>query len=112
MALTLESTGALELDRDLQPAGTLTTDIGGVGPAVEALAAAGWIRAKDAHTIKAVLTGLSPRGAGGKARLPVSLHDRFVHIGPFRLMALPALVWLGDQRRPNQTTEAAPAIRQ
>jgi len=114
-AVSVDTSGALELDRDLQPAGTLTTAVTGFGPAVEALAAAGWIRAKDVHTVKAVLTGLSPRGAGGGppvARLPISLHDRFVHVGPFRLMPLPALVWLGDQRMPNQTTEAAPAIRQ
>ncbi len=112
--VTVDTAGALELDRDLQPAGTLNTEVAGFGPAVEALAAAGWIRAKDVHTVKAVLAGLSPRGAGGPptVKLPVSLHDRFVHVGPFRLMPLPALVWLGDQRMPNQSTEAAPAIRQ
>ena len=113
--VSVDTTGALELDRNLQPAGSLNTELTGFGPAVEALAANGWIRAKDVHTIKAVLGGLAPRsGPGGQpvVKLPISLHDRFVHIGPFRLTALPALIWAGDQRMPNQTTEAAPAIRQ
>ena len=114
-AVTVDTNGALELDRALQPAGTLNTEISGFGEAVDALVAGGWIRAKDAHTVNSVLTGLSPRaGSGGKQaiKLPVSLHDRFVHLGPFRLIPLPQLVWQGGQRMPNQTTEAPPAIRQ
>ena len=113
--VTISTTGALELDRALQPAGTLNSEIAGFGEAVDALVTSGWIRAKDAHTVKAVLTGLSPRVVnGGKPaiKLPVSLHDRFVHLGPFRLIPLPQMVWEGGQRIPNQTTEAPPAIRQ
>ncbi|MEI7606966.1 MAG: DUF2125 domain-containing protein [Rhodospirillaceae bacterium] len=112
--VSVRTTGALELDRDLQPVGSLPTEIAGFGPAVEALAAAGWIRAKDVPTIKAVLSGLSPRSGGGPAtaKLPLSLRERFVQVGPFRVARLPAVVWSGDQRIPNQTTEAAPATRQ
>ncbi|MEI6559194.1 MAG: DUF2125 domain-containing protein [Rhodospirillaceae bacterium] len=114
--VTVDTSGALELDRDLQPTGSLATSVAGFGPAVDALAAAGWLRPKDVHGIKAVLTGLSPRREGGDgkpvAKLPISLHDRFVHVGPFRLVPLPAVVWLGAQWVPNQTTEAPPAIRQ
>ncbi len=123
-ALSVETTGALELDRELQPTGSLTTEVTGFVPALEALAATGWIRPKDAQTFQAVLTGFAhrrdskdltlPRETKDKAvvKLPVSLHDHFVHIGPFRLTPLPVVVWLGDQRMPNQTTEAPPAIRQ
>ena len=113
--VTVETTGTLQHDHDLQPTGTLTTDVAGFAPAVDALAADGWIRTKDVHTIKAVLTGLAPRrgdGAAATVRLPLSLHDRFVHVGPFRVMPLPAVVWFGGQSNPNQTTEATPAIRQ
>ena len=113
--VTMTTTGALQLDHDLQPTGALTTDVTGFGSAVDSLAAAGWIRAKDVHTIKAVLTGLSPRrgdGAAASLRLPLALHDRFVHVGPFRVMPLPTMVWFAAQSSPNHTTEAAPAIRQ
>ncbi len=111
--VTVESTGALELDRDLQPVGSIKAEVAGFGAAVDALVAGGWVRAKDSHTLKAVLSGLAPHGgARPVVKLPISLHDHFLHVGPFRLAPVPTLVWLGDQRRPNQTTEAPPAIRQ
>jgi hypothetical protein len=61
--------------------------------------AAGWIKAKAGQTVSAVLTGLVERPEGAPpppnptARIPISLHDRFVHIGPFRLAPLPPVVW-------------------
>jgi hypothetical protein len=95
--LRLAAEGTLALDRDLQPQGALSAEITGFAPALDALAAAGLIRPKDAGTAKAVLGGLTQKGANGSGgappRIPVSMHDRALYIGPFRLMPLPLLVW-------------------
>ena len=98
--LTLGAEGTLKLDRDLQPEGGLTAEIAGFGPAIDALIAAGWVKAKQGQTAKAIFNGLAPRrdGANGRdaeptARIPVSLHDHFLHLGPFRLLSLPIVVW-------------------
>ncbi len=97
--LALGAEGWLGLDGDLQPVGVLNAEIAGYNQAIDALVAAGWIKPKNAQTAKAVLTGLAPRPQGAPvsdtptAHIPLSLHDRFVHVGPFRLLPLPPLVW-------------------
>ncbi len=97
--LALDAKGTLALDRDLQPEGALTAEISGFGEAIDTLVATGWIKPKNAQTAKAILTGLSPRAEGEAppanptARLPISVHQHFVHIGPFRLAPLPLVVW-------------------
>ena len=91
--------GPLALDRDLQPMGALTAEITGFAQAIDTLVAAGWVKPKQGQTAKAVLIGLSPRregeplAANPTAKLPISLHDRYVHLGPFRLAPLPAVIW-------------------
>jgi hypothetical protein len=98
-ALTLGAEGSLGLDQSLQPAGTLVAEVEGFDVAVDELAAAGWIKPKNVKTTKAVLAGLTQKTEGGVpsdnpiAKIPLSLHDRFVHVGPFRLMPLPPVVW-------------------
>jgi len=98
-ALALGAEGTLALDRELQPIGALTAEITGFAPAIDTLVATGWVKAKQGQTAKAVLAGLSPRKIGEPppanptAKLPISLHDRFVHLGPFRLLPLPRVEW-------------------
>lgn len=98
-SLTLGAEGTLALDRDLQPVGALTAQVAGFVQAIDTLVAAGWVKPKQGQTAKAVLGGLSPRREGEPApanptaKLPISLHDRFVHLGPFRLAPLPMVVW-------------------
>ena len=98
-ALTLGAEGTLGLDQGLQPAGTLVAEVAGFDTAIDELAAAGWIKPKNVQTTKAMLAGLTQKTEGGvpsdtpMARIPLSLHDRFVHVGPFRLMPLPPVVW-------------------
>jgi hypothetical protein len=97
--LVLAANGTLALDRDLQPIGALTAEITGFAPAIDALVATGWVKPKEGQAVKAVLTGLVPRHQGAAlptdptARIPVSIHDGFIHVGPFRLAPLPAIPW-------------------
>lgn len=99
--LALGAEGTLTLDRDLQPQCALTTEITGFGAAIDTLVAAGWVKPNQGQTAKAVLTGLTPRREGEPppanptAKLPISIQHRFVHVGPFRLVPLPTVVW-GD----------------
>jgi hypothetical protein len=100
-ALALGTEGTLALDRDLQPMGALTAELTGFAAAIDTLVATGWVKAKQGQTAKTVLAGLSPRKPGelpasaatATVKLPISLHDRFVHLGPFRLVPLPAVIW-------------------
>ncbi len=97
--LALGAEGTLALDHDLQPTGTLTAEVAGFGAAIDALVAAGWVKPKNAQTAKAVLAGFAQQPEGAQreadptAKIPISLHDRFIHVGPFRLAPLPPVVW-------------------
>ncbi|MEI6986232.1 MAG: DUF2125 domain-containing protein [Rhodospirillaceae bacterium] len=97
--LGLGAEGSLGLDQILQPIGALTTEVTGVGAAIDAMVATGWVKAKQGHTVKSVLTGLMPHGEGKALlpnpaiKLPLSLHDRYIHVGPFRLMQVPPVTW-------------------
>jgi hypothetical protein len=97
--LVLGAEGTLGLDRNLQPIGALTAEVTGFEQAIDGLVDAGWLKPKNALTAKAALAGLVPAPQDGRppasstVKVPLSLHDRFVHIGPFRLVPLPPLVW-------------------
>ncbi len=102
--LALGAEGTLALDRDLQPitagpSGALTVEIAGFNEAIDGLVASGWVKPKNAQTAKAVLTSLVQRPDGAPlpvnptAKISISLRDRFVHVGPFRLAPLPPILW-------------------
>ncbi|HCP00642.1 MAG: hypothetical protein CL573_08810 [Alphaproteobacteria bacterium] len=96
--LHIAGSGALALDRDLQPVGALTADIAGLDQLLDLFELAGHIRTQQAAIARIILSILTraPTDADNtKARIPVTIQNRQLSIGPVPLLRLPAITW-GD----------------
>jgi len=93
--ITVNADGTLALDKAMQPVGAFTARVEGFFEAVDALRAAGLVRARDAVTAKMVLGALSRRGEGGRPSLtvPLTLQDRRLYAGPVPLVEFPEVPW-------------------
>ncbi len=80
--------GTFALDRRLQPEGAMTVEVAGIDEVIESLTSAGAIRDLQALALKAALT----LGAGG-ARLPISLQERQLSLGPFPVFKFAPIRW-------------------
>ena len=95
--LKINTNGTLALDGGLQPIGALTAQLVGFFETIDALKRLGVVKARDAVTAKMVLGVLSrmPEG-GGPAILNLALtaQNRYLYLGPVRLLELPEIKWL------------------
>jgi hypothetical protein len=93
--LRLGAKGTLALDAALQPIGALTALIRGYDDIVDALVAAGSVRAGDAALAKLALGVLAKEGPGGTYEIsaPLTLQNGYVFLGPARLARLPVFTW-------------------
>jgi len=94
--LGLNGEGTLALDGDLQPIGAFTARISGFNAAVDTLVAARVARPEDGALAKVVLGVLakSPPGGGPKqVKLPLTLQDRVLSVGPIKLIRLRRIQW-------------------
>lgn len=100
--ITGDGTGAL--DADMQPIGAFTLRVRGFNEAIDRLKAAGIIKAHAAGLMKAVLGQLARgqksetetgdrKGAVAMLKVPLSLQDRKVYIGPVTVAEVPAVRW-------------------
>jgi hypothetical protein len=92
---TIDLDGTLALDPTMQPQGALTATVTGADEAVDAIVAAGMMEARYADFAKAVLRAIgNPDDAeGGAIRLPVTLQDRRIFVGPAPIAPLPQIDW-------------------
>lgn len=90
-ALILRADGTFALDRALQPEGAMTADIRGIDRTADQLIAAGVIDARAAFAARVANRALSFRG--GSAKLPLSIQDRKLYMGPVPLLRLNAVQW-------------------
>jgi hypothetical protein len=90
----LDVTGSaeLELDAQLQPAGTGTLRAVGIPETADALVAAGAIPSGTARAVKA-LTALMARPPDNEVELQLSIVDRALGLARFPIARLPELVW-------------------
>tara|TARA_Y100001970_G_scaffold294087_1_gene446662 strand:- start:1956 stop:2960 length:1005 start_codon:yes stop_codon:yes gene_type:complete len=90
-ALSLRGDGALSLDDKLQPQGAITVEIRGIKEILDTLMASGVIDARTAFAAKVANRALS---IGGRAvRLPVSLKNQRLYLGPVPLFRLKKIRW-------------------
>lgn len=89
--LVLRAEGTFALDRDLQPEGAMTADISGIDGTTDLLIADGVIDARTAFAAKVANRALSFRG--GSAKLPLSVQDRKLYVGPVPLLRIKAVRW-------------------
>jgi hypothetical protein len=89
------ATGALSLDRDLQPIGGFTGAIEGYDQVLSALVQSGRMRASDAGLARLALTMLAKAGPDGRPQITTSLtmQNGQMFLGPARLGPAPRIAW-------------------
>jgi hypothetical protein len=90
-ALALRADGTFALDRKLQPQGAMMADIRGIDRTTDQLIAAGVIDARTAFAAKVANRALSFRG--GSAKLPLSVQEQRLYLGPVPILRLKAVRW-------------------
>lgn len=90
--LDLAGDGTLALDRDLAPMGSFFVTVKGAFDTVDALVKRGLVKPADSLVVKlalAVLAKNPPEGESGSLRLPISVQNNQLLVGPARLLRLP-----------------------
>jgi hypothetical protein len=92
----IDGSGTLTLDKGLQPEASFAARITGFEETADALVAAGLIRTQDAHGVKMLLSLMSRRtspGKGAEIRVPITIQERAIFVGPARLTRMPKIRW-------------------
>ena len=90
--------GTIALDQDMQPLAAGTVRIAGLGETLDALIAAGMVQPGPAKLVQAMFGALAQPPAGGglpEVKLPLSIQNGFVYMGPIKLAPLQPLDWSG-----------------
>lgn len=93
--IEIDGEGTVALDGGLQPIAALSAVFGGYATVIDALAARGAIEPDGVPAIKFAL-GLLALASGnprGRIRVPVTIQDRQLSLGPVPVMDLPLIVW-------------------
>lgn len=92
--LAVDGDGTVALDSEMQPIAAFTVRVRGYDELIDRLAAAGAIKPQPAALAKAALGLLAgQQGAGGEIKVPLSIQDRRLYLGPVSVARLPAVVW-------------------
>jgi hypothetical protein len=94
--LQIAGNGTLAVDDALQPVGAFTAQIAGLDRLVNLLEKTGRMRAQQAAIARialAVLTRAPANGGSPQARVPVSIQNRQLSVGPIPLLRLPTINW-------------------
>ena len=94
--LQIAGDGTLAVDDALQPVGAFTAQIAGLDRLVDLLERTGRMRPQQAAIARialAVLTRAPANGGAPQARLPVSIQNQQLSIGPIPLLRLPTISW-------------------
>ncbi len=94
--MTVDGSGTLTLDAGLQPEASFAARMTGFEEAADALVAAGVIRPQEAQSVKLLLSLMARRSAPGQAaeiRVPITIQERAIFVGPARLMRVPPIRW-------------------
>jgi Uncharacterized protein conserved in bacteria (DUF2125) len=94
LAVTAE--GTLTLDGQMQPLFAGTAMVRGYNETIDALAQAGMMELGQVTGAKIALAAMSkPSDAGGPpaAKLPITIQDGFLFVGPLKLAQMPRIVW-------------------
>jgi len=92
--LALTSEGTLALDGRLQPIGAFTAVVRGFNEAVDAAVAARLLTPNQGTATKLWLNARAETDDGGpKVKLPLTIQDGFVSMGPIKLAPMPLIEW-------------------
>jgi hypothetical protein len=94
--LSLHANGRLGLDADDQPEGVLSASLVGLSETVDALVAKGIVPRRNAGMLRAVVSAMGRRhgpGAASEVRLPLTIKDRVLSLGPVAVFEVPVIRW-------------------
>lgn len=94
--LQIAGSGTLAVDDALQPVGAFSARIAGLDRLIDLLERTGRMRPQQAAIARialAVLTRAPASGGPAEARVPVSIQDRQLSVGPVPLLRLPPIDW-------------------
>ncbi len=93
--LDLKGDGTMALDGNMQPMGAFTFLVRGFLEALDRLREAGAIKEHPARLAKTVLGALARNhgGDGGELKVPISIQERWLYVGPVALGRIPVLRW-------------------
>ncbi len=94
LAVTAE--GTVALDGQMQPLFAGTATVRGYSEAIDALAQAGMMQPNQATGAKIALAAMAkPADDGGPpaAKLPLTIQDGFLFVGPIKLAQMPKILW-------------------
>ncbi len=93
--LAVDGDGTVALDSEMQPIAAFTVRVRGYGELIDRLTAAGIIKPQPAALAKAALGVLAAgQGAGGgEIKVPLSVQDRRLYLGPVPVARLPTVAW-------------------
>lgn len=91
--LAAEGDGTLALDAEMQPMAAFTVRVRGYDGVIDRLTAAGAIKPQPAALAKAALGLLAGQQGGGEVKVPLSIQDRRLYLGPVPVARLPVVVW-------------------
>jgi hypothetical protein len=94
--MEIDGDGTIALDGDLQPQAAFSMGVRGFMDAVDGLQAAGVIKPRKADVMKMVLAVLSGGKADAKGELlkvPVSIQDEIIYMGPVVVGRVPYMNW-------------------
>jgi hypothetical protein len=92
----IDATGTVTLNDALQPEASFTAHVVGYDEAVDALVKTGAVRAQAAEGLKLMLAMMARQSSPDRAReirMPMSIQDRAIYIGPARLARMPRIRW-------------------
>lgn len=95
-ATEISGNGTLALDGNLQPLFAGTAMVRGYSEAIDALVQAGLMQQNQATGAKIALAAMAkPADDGGPptAKLPLTIQDGFLFVGPLKLARMPRIVW-------------------
>lgn len=95
--VTANGTGTLALDQTGQPMGAFSFNVEGLPDLLNKLEADGVIEGAAAQAVRTLVILKTKTGPNGKptVRLPLSLQDRVISVGPVTLGRLPIIRWSG-----------------
>lgn len=94
--ITVQSSGTLALDGNLQPVGSLSARIGGFFGVVDQLVRQGIIRRQDASMAKIMLGALAKQPEKGGVpvlSVPLTVQNQTLFVGPVALAPVPFVRW-------------------
>lgn len=92
LAVTADAT--IALDQDLQPLVAGTAIVRGYDETVDAMVGGGLMSQGQGATAKIALAAMAEADEGGKkVRLPITIQDGFLFLGPLKIAAVPRIDW-------------------